>query len=58
MFLPVSYDLSIPSQLEQVDAVLHKATDEIVAVDMSSSLEISERVTFTKNLQELQRYFY
>ncbi|KAK4480320.1 hypothetical protein RD792_013390 [Penstemon davidsonii] len=54
-FLPLNYELPISSQLQKVDAVLHKATDEILAVDMSNSSEISTNVTFTRNLQELQR---
>ncbi|KAK4436026.1 Inositol 1,3,4-trisphosphate 5/6-kinase [Sesamum alatum] len=56
IFLPLNYELSISSQLQLVDAVLHKATDEILAVDMVSPSESSDRVTFTRNLQELQRY--
>ncbi|XP_073122206.1 inositol 1,3,4-trisphosphate 5/6-kinase 4 isoform X3 [Henckelia pumila] len=55
IFLPLSYVLPILPQLQEVDAVIHKATDEILAVDMSSSSEICKKVTFTKNLQELQR---
>ncbi|KAK6144827.1 hypothetical protein DH2020_021647 [Rehmannia glutinosa] len=56
IFLPLNYELPIPSQLKLVDAVLHKATDEILAVDMGSPSEISDKVTFTRNLQELQKY--
>ncbi|KZV50094.1 inositol-tetrakisphosphate 1-kinase 4-like [Dorcoceras hygrometricum] len=56
IFLPLSYELPILPQLQEVDAVLHKATDEILAVDLRSSVEICEKVTFTKNLQELRRY--
>ncbi|GFP82818.1 inositol-tetrakisphosphate 1-kinase 4 [Phtheirospermum japonicum] len=56
MFLPLNYELPISSQLELVDAVLHKATDEILSVEMGSHSEFSEKVTFTRNLQELQRY--
>lgn len=55
IFLPLNYELPISSQLQLVDAVLHKATDEILAVDMGSPLELSDQVTFTRNLQELQR---
>ncbi|KAL8517951.1 hypothetical protein ACS0TY_009305 [Phlomoides rotata] len=56
IFLPLNYELPLSSQLQLVDAVLHKATDEILAVDMSSPSEFSERVSFTRNLQDLQRY--
>ncbi|KAG6402297.1 hypothetical protein SASPL_139175 [Salvia splendens] len=44
------------AKLQLVDAILHKATDEILAVDMTSPSENSDKVTFTRNLQELQRY--
>ncbi|KAH6801669.1 hypothetical protein C2S51_033115 [Perilla frutescens var. frutescens] len=56
IFLPLNYGLPIPSQLKLVDAILHKATDEILAVDMGSPSELSDKVTFTRNLQDLQRY--
>ncbi|PIN00374.1 Inositol-1,3,4-trisphosphate 5/6-kinase [Handroanthus impetiginosus] len=56
IFLPLNYELPMSSQLQLVDAVLHKATDEILAVDMHSPSEFSDKVTFTRNLQELQRY--
>ncbi|KAL6501127.1 hypothetical protein OROHE_025324 [Orobanche hederae] len=56
MFLPLNYELPILSQLRLVDAVLHKATDEILAVDMDNPSEFSEKVAFTRNLQELQSY--
>ncbi|XP_012834911.1 PREDICTED: inositol 1,3,4-trisphosphate 5/6-kinase 4 isoform X2 [Erythranthe guttata] len=55
IFLPLNYGLPMSSQLKLVDAVLHKATDEILAIDMDSPSEFSDRVTFTTNLQELQR---
>ncbi|KAL2454507.1 Inositol 1 [Abeliophyllum distichum] len=56
IFLPLNYELSISSQLQQVNAVLHKATDEIVAVEMGSSAELANKITFTRNMQELRRY--
>lgn len=55
IFLPLNYGLPISSQLRLVDAILHKATDEILAVDMASPSELSDKVTYTRNLQELQR---
>ncbi|KAK6144844.1 hypothetical protein DH2020_021664 [Rehmannia glutinosa] len=55
MFLPLNYELPISSQLKLVDAVLHKATDEILSVDMGSLSELSDKVIFTRNLQELQK---
>ncbi|KAK4747466.1 hypothetical protein SAY87_014052 [Trapa incisa] len=55
MFVPLSFNLPLVSQLQEVDIVLHKATDEIVSVDMSSSSETS-KISYSKGMQELKRY--
>ncbi|XP_057420831.1 inositol 1,3,4-trisphosphate 5/6-kinase 4 [Lotus japonicus] len=49
MFVPLTSRIPLSSQLKDVDIVLHKATDEI------SSIE-ENKITFTQNIQELQRY--
>lgn len=54
MFVPLSFDLMLVSQLQEVDIVLHKATDEIISVDLSNSSEIS-KVTYSRGIQELKR---
>ncbi|CAK7325008.1 unnamed protein product [Dovyalis caffra] len=56
MFLPLTFELPLPSQLQLVDLVLHKATDEIISVDLSGSSQSSNRITFSPGIQELQRY--
>ncbi|KAM7278931.1 hypothetical protein ACFE04_006065 [Oxalis oulophora] len=56
MFLPLTFELPLASQLQEVDVILHKATDEIVSVELSSSIENSARITYTKGMEELQRY--
>ncbi|CAI9773931.1 unnamed protein product [Fraxinus pennsylvanica] len=56
IFLPLNYELHISSQLQEVDAILHKATDEIMAVEMGSPAESAKKNTFTRNMEELQRY--
>ncbi|KAI5670060.1 hypothetical protein M9H77_19913 [Catharanthus roseus] len=53
MFVPLSYELPVASQLQQVDGVLHKATDEIVGVEMGYASD--NKVIFSAGLQELQR---
>ncbi|KAK4801806.1 hypothetical protein SAY86_000009 [Trapa natans] len=53
MFVPLSFNLPLVSQLQEVDIVLHKATDEIVSVDMSSSSETS-KISYSKGMQELK----
>lgn len=56
MFLPLTFELPLAPQLQEVDIVLHKATDEIVSIELSSSINFSERVAYTRGMQELQRY--
>nr|GMC80782.1 inositol 1,3,4-trisphosphate 5/6-kinase 4 isoform X2 [Ipomoea batatas] len=55
IFVPLNYELPISSQIENIDGVLHKATDEIIAAEMSSSSDFANRVVYTKGMQELQR---
>lgn len=56
MFMPLTFELPIVTQLQQVDVVIHKATDEIVSVELSSSLEISNNIIYSKGMLEVQRY--
>ncbi|GLT73688.1 hypothetical protein SLA2020_455270 [Shorea laevis] len=56
MFLPLTFDLPLSLQLEDVDVVLHKATDEIVSIDLSCQAESSYKITYTPGMQELQRH--
>lgn len=55
MFLPLTFELPISKQLEEVDVILHKATDEIVSIELNSSSESSYQIGYTKGMQELQR---
>lgn len=55
IFFPLNHELSIASQLQQVDVVLHKATDEIFSLKMGNSAEIGNEVIFTEGMQKLQR---
>lgn len=56
MFVPLNFDLPLASQLQRVDAVLHKATDEITHIDLSSSSDFSNWISFSKGITELERY--
>ncbi|XP_077210478.1 inositol 1,3,4-trisphosphate 5/6-kinase 4 isoform X2 [Tasmannia lanceolata] len=56
IFVPLTFDLPLAPQLQEVDAVLHKATDEIVRIDPANFLDCSEGVSFSKGIQELERY--
>ena len=55
IFLPLTFELPISTQLEEVDVILHKATDEIVSIELNSSSEPSCRIAYTTGMQELQR---
>ncbi|XP_059655707.1 inositol 1,3,4-trisphosphate 5/6-kinase 4 isoform X2 [Cornus florida] len=56
IFMPLTFELTMSSQLQEVDIVLHKATDEIVSVEMSNSSEFINKVTYTRGMQELARF--
>lgn len=55
-FVPITFDLPLASQMTKVDAVLHKATDEIVNIDLSSPFDFPMKVSFSKGIHELERY--
>uniref|UniRef100_A0A5B7C3D0 Putative inositol-tetrakisphosphate 1-kinase 4 n=1 Tax=Davidia involucrata TaxID=16924 RepID=A0A5B7C3D0_DAVIN len=56
IFLPLTFELPMSSQLQEVDIVLHKATDEIISIEMSKSSEFSNKITYTRGMQELERF--
>ncbi|KAL6952405.1 inositol-1,3,4-trisphosphate 5,6-kinase [Sarracenia purpurea var. burkii] len=56
IFMPITFELSISSQFQEIDIVLHKATDEIVSIEMSTSSEFFDRITYSKGIQELVKY--
>ncbi|KAF2298700.1 hypothetical protein GH714_025433 [Hevea brasiliensis] len=56
IFLPLTFEVPLRSQLQHVDIVLHKATDEIISVELSDSAESSSKITYTTGMQELRRY--
>ncbi|XP_024020254.1 inositol 1,3,4-trisphosphate 5/6-kinase 4, partial [Morus notabilis] len=56
MFLPLTFELPLAPQLQEVDIILHKATDEIISIDMTGTAEFANRITFTRGMQELKRY--
>ncbi|KAL8104527.1 hypothetical protein AgCh_028664 [Apium graveolens] len=55
IFLPLTFELPILTQLQHVDMVIHKATDEIISVELNSSLEISNNIIYSKGILEVQR---
>jgi hypothetical protein len=55
IFTPLTFELPLSPQLQEVDIVLHKATDEIISVDLSSHTNFSNRIVYTSGMQELRR---
>ncbi|KAL8129036.1 hypothetical protein V2J09_018191 [Rumex salicifolius] len=55
IFLPITYELEMPLQLLELDVVLHKATDEIISIDLTDASTIGPKVTYTSGLLELRR---
>ncbi|KAG6768814.1 hypothetical protein POTOM_027743 [Populus tomentosa] len=49
MFLPLTFELPLPAQLQLVDLVL------VISVDLSGSSESTNRITFSPGMLELQR---
>ncbi|GAB2294211.1 hypothetical protein Dimus_028429 [Dionaea muscipula] len=54
MFVPLTYELPVTLQLKELDVVLHKATDEIISIDLSGSSGVSPKITYSTGLQELR----
>lgn len=55
MFMPLTFELPLSPQLQEVDVLLHKATDEIISIDLTGSLQSSNKITYSWGMQELQR---
>ncbi|KAL7603995.1 hypothetical protein Lser_V15G19338 [Lactuca serriola] len=55
IFLPLTFDLPILSQLKKVDIIIHKATDEISSIERSNSCNSSSKIIYTTGMLELQR---
>lgn len=55
-FIPISLELPLEPQLQEVDIILHKATDEILSIHLIGSSEFLDKITYSSSFQELQRY--
>ncbi|KAK3011837.1 hypothetical protein RJ639_010831 [Escallonia herrerae] len=55
IFVPLTFELPMSSQLREVDVVMHKATDEILSIEQKSSSEFLKKIIYTRGMQELQR---
>ncbi|XP_050256217.1 inositol 1,3,4-trisphosphate 5/6-kinase 4-like isoform X2 [Quercus robur] len=56
IFMPLTFELPLSPQLQEFDIVLHKATDEIISIELKSCTNFSHRIVYTSGMQDLQRY--
>uniref|UniRef100_A0A0E0B5E8 Inositol-tetrakisphosphate 1-kinase 6 n=1 Tax=Oryza glumipatula TaxID=40148 RepID=A0A0E0B5E8_9ORYZ len=56
IFVPLSFELPLASQLQEVDLVLHKITDEIIKIDPNSSISFPKRISFSPGMSEIIRF--
>ncbi|KAF9587151.1 hypothetical protein IFM89_039634 [Coptis chinensis] len=57
LFVPLTFNLPLVSQLQKVDLILHKATDEVVSVGLNNGSGCPSKTSYTKGMQEMERYF-
>ena len=55
---PSPFELPLSPQLQEVDIVLHKATDEIISIELKSHTNFSNIIVYTSGMQDLQRWLF
>ena len=60
IFMPLTFELPLSPQLQEVDIVLHKATDEIISIEyeLKSRTNFSNRIVYTRGMQDLRRWLF
>ena len=58
IFMPLTFELPLSPQLQEVDVVLHKAIDEIISIELKSRTNFSNRIVYTSSMQDLQRWLF
>ena len=58
IFMPLTFELPLSPQLQEVDVVLQKATDEIISIELKSPTNFSNRIVYTSSMQDLQRWLF
>ncbi|KAG8057438.1 hypothetical protein GUJ93_ZPchr0002g24869 [Zizania palustris] len=56
IFVPLSFELPLASQLQEVDLVLHKITDEIINIDTNPSISFPKGISFSMGMSEIIRF--
>ena len=55
IFMPLTFELPLSPQLQEVDVVLQKAIDEIISFKSKSRTNFSNITVYTSSMQDLQR---
>jgi hypothetical protein len=55
IFVPLSFELPLASQLNELDMILHKMTDEIVSIDPNCSISFPKGISFSGGMSEIIR---
>ena len=58
IFMPLTFEVPLSPQLQEIDIVLHKATDEIKSIELKSRTNFSNRIVYTSGMQDLQRWLF
>ncbi|ONM56419.1 Inositol 134-trisphosphate 5/6-kinase 4 [Zea mays] len=53
IFVPLSFEIPLSLQLQEVDMVLHKITDEIVKIDPNCSIDFPKGISFSAGMSEI-----
>ncbi|VAI34719.1 unnamed protein product [Triticum turgidum subsp. durum] len=56
IFVPLSFELPLASQLQEVDIILHKMTDEIISIDPNCSISFPRGISFSAGMSEVIRF--
>ncbi|KAI4989078.1 hypothetical protein ZWY2020_036395 [Hordeum vulgare] len=56
IFVPLSFELPLASQLKEVDIILHKMTDEIISIDPNCSISFPRGISFSAGMSEVIRF--
>jgi hypothetical protein len=57
IFLPLMFEFPLASQLKHADIIFHKATDEILSIELNcSDSKSSVAVTFSTGMEKLKKY--
>jgi hypothetical protein len=54
-FCPINLAIPLPRQMEVIDVMLHKPTDEITMISYNHSNNIQDQVKFTDAMEQLLR---